>query len=80
MRKPTMWFSNRSDTNRAVHAHKMARGWIKKVEEQYYLCIENKDDDCGYRKAICVFVLAYADCSFSQTQLKYMQLPFHIQK
>ena len=27
MRKPTMWFLNRSDTNRAVQAQKMARGW-----------------------------------------------------
>ena len=28
VRKPTMWFPNRSDTNRAVHAQKMGRGWI----------------------------------------------------
>ena len=27
MRKPTLWFLNRSDTNRAVQAQKMARGW-----------------------------------------------------
>ena len=36
MEKPTMWFSNRSDTNRAVQAQNMARGWkfwIYKVEE-----------------------------------------------
>ena len=35
MRKPT-WFPNRSDTNLAVQALKMARGWkfwIKKAEE-----------------------------------------------
>ena len=25
--KPTMWFPNRSDTNRAVYAQKMARDW-----------------------------------------------------
>ena len=25
--KPTMWFPNRSDTNQAVQAQKMARGW-----------------------------------------------------
>ena len=25
--KPTMWFPNRSDTNRAVQAHKMAGDW-----------------------------------------------------
>ena len=28
MRKPTMWFPNRSETNQAVQAQKMARGWI----------------------------------------------------
>ena len=27
MRKPTMWFPNKSDTNRAVQPQKMARGW-----------------------------------------------------
>ena len=26
-RKPTMWFSNKSETNEAVQAQKMARGW-----------------------------------------------------
>ena len=46
--KPTMWFPNRSDTNRAVQAQKMARDWkfwIKKVEELYYPCSENKGAD-----------------------------------
>ena len=44
-RKPTFWFSTRSDTNQAVQLHRMARGlifWIKKVEGLYYLCSENK--------------------------------------
>ena len=27
MRKSTMWFRNRADTNQAVQAQKMARGW-----------------------------------------------------
>ena len=39
MRKPTMRFPNRSDTNRAVKAQKIAGGWklwIKKEEELYY--------------------------------------------
>ena len=43
-----MWFPNRSDTNRAVQAQKIARGWKfwnKKVDELYYLCSENKDAD-----------------------------------
>ena len=36
------------DTNRAVQAQKMARGWkfrIHKVEELYYPCSENKGAD-----------------------------------
>ena len=56
MAKPTMLFPNRSDTNRAVQAHKIARDWkfwILKVEELYYPCSENKGADQlrGYRKA-----------------------------
>ena len=56
MRKPMFWFPTRSDTNRAVQLQKMARGLkfgIKKVEELYYLCSENKGADqlCGYREA-----------------------------
>ena len=56
MGKPTMWFWNRSDTNQAVQAQKMARGckfWIYKVEQLYYLCSENKGADQlrGYREA-----------------------------
>ena len=46
--KPTMWFPNRSDTNWAVQAQKMARDWkfwIQKVEELYYPCSENKGAD-----------------------------------
>ena len=46
--KPTMWFLKRSHTNRAVQAQKMARDWkfwIKKVEELYYPCSENKGAD-----------------------------------
>ena len=48
MRKPTMWFPNRSDTNHAVQAQKMVRDWkfwIKKVEELYYPCSENTGVD-----------------------------------
>ena len=48
MRKPTMWFLTRSDTNRAVQAQKMARSWkfwIKKVDELYNPCSENKGAD-----------------------------------
>ena len=48
MGTPTMWFANRSDTNRAVQAQKMARDWnfwISKVEELFYPCCENKGAD-----------------------------------
>ena len=48
MRKSTIWVTTRSDTNRAVQAQKMARSlkfWIKKVEELYYPCSENKVTD-----------------------------------
>ena len=54
MRKPTIWFLTRSDTNQAVQLQKMARGLkfrILKVEGLYYLCGENKGPDqlrgCG---------------------------------
>ena len=48
MRKPTMWFLNRFNTNRAVQAQKMARDWKfwnSNVEELYYPCSENKGAD-----------------------------------
>ena len=46
----------RPNTNQAVQAEKMARGWnvwIKKEEELYYSCSENKEADqlFGYREA-----------------------------
>ena len=48
VRKPKMWFPNKSDTNRSIQAQKMARGlksYIWKEEELYYLCSENKGAD-----------------------------------
>ena len=48
MRKPTIWVPTRSDTNRPVQSQKMVRGWkfwIKKVQELYYPCSENKGAD-----------------------------------
>ena len=55
MGKPTLWFPNRSDTNHAVQAQKIARGMkfrIKEVERLYYPCSENKGADQlrGYRE------------------------------
>ena len=54
--KPTMWFSNRPDTNRHVQAQKRARilkFWIYVEEELYYPSSENKGADQlrGYREA-----------------------------
>ena len=71
MRKPTFRFPTGSDTNQAVHLQKMARGLkfrIYKVEGLYYLCGENKGviSFAVTAKPICVFVFAYAKCSFSR--------------
>ena len=56
MRKPTIWFLNRSDTNRPVQSRKNARNlkfWISKEGGLYYLCSENKGANQlrGYREA-----------------------------
>ena len=56
MRKPTIWVQIRSDTNQPVQSQKMDRGWkfwIKKVQELYYPCMENKGADqlCNYCEA-----------------------------
>ena len=56
MGKPTMWFPNRSDTNRAVEAQMQARSlkfWILVEEELYYPSSENKGADQlrGFREA-----------------------------
>ena len=49
MRKPTMWFPNRSDTNQAVQSQKQATSSkfqiFKEEEEVYYPCSENKGAD-----------------------------------
>ena len=46
--KPTMWFPNRSDTNRPVHLQKQARSlkfWSEVEEELYYRSSEKKGTD-----------------------------------
>ena len=66
--KPTMWFPNRSNTNRPVQAQKQARSlkfWSQVEEELYYPSSENKGADQVTAKLICAFVFAYADCWFS---------------
>ena len=72
MRKQTMLIPNRSDTNRAVQAQKMARGWkfrTWKVDEFHYPCSKNKcaDQLRSYCKAdlrYCICTV-YAKCLFS---------------
>ena len=54
--KPTMWFLNRSDTNRAAQAQKNARSLKFRIlvkEELYYPSSENKGADQlrSYREA-----------------------------
>ena len=56
MRKPTMWFSTRYDTNRPVQPQKMAQGWKFRIEEEeglYFASSKNKGADqlCGNREA-----------------------------
>ena len=57
MGKPTMWFPNRSDTNRAAQAQKNATGMLEILELSrgvlYYASSENKGADQlrGYREA-----------------------------
>ena len=56
VRKPTIWFPNRSDTSQAVQPQKLARSLkFRTIEEEevYYQCSENKDADqrLGNREA-----------------------------
>ena len=56
MGKPTMWFRNRSDTNRPVQLQKQARSlkfWSYVEEELYYPSSKNKGADQlrGYSEA-----------------------------
>ena len=55
--KQSSGFPTRSDTNQAVQAQRMARGWkfrVYKVEELYYQCSENKGAD-----QLCAFVFSW---------------------
>ena len=81
--KPTMWFPNRSSTNRAVQAQKQARSlkFRSYVEEElYYPSSKNKGADqlCGYREAdlrlcfrICRLLVFPRDGSFDHHNAVY---------
>ena len=64
--KPSIWFPNRTDTNRHVQLQNLEI--LEIVEEElYYPSSENKGADhfAVTAKLICAFVFAYADCWFS---------------
>ena len=67
-----------SDTNQAVQAQKMARGWkfcILKVEELYYPCSENKGTDQVYSYCTADLRLCFCICIIScGTSLHYVPL------
>ena len=72
-----MSFLNRSDSNPAVQAQKMAREWkfwIWKVEELSYLCSENKGADQLRSYCEADLYLCFRICKnvgFLMTLLKY---------
>ena len=76
MRKPAMWFLNRSDTNQAVQSQKQVRSFKKR---KCTICVAKTKALISFAvtvKLICVFVFTYADCWVSheaaQVLLKYM--------
>ena len=62
MRKPKMWFPNRSDTNRAVQAVKRRLEIFdlerRVIDKLYYSCSKNKGVD--QLRSNCANVFAYA--------------------
>ena len=83
--KQTMWFPNRSNTNRPVQAQKQARSlkfWIYKVEELYYPCSKNKDADqlrsyyeADLRLCFRLCRLLVFPCGGSFNYLQYICMP-----
>ena len=66
MGKPTMWFLNMSNTNQPVQSQKIARGLkfgFRKKRNCTFCVVKTKT--LRTAKLICAFVLAYADCWFS---------------
>ena len=62
MGKPTMWFSNKYDTNRAVQEQKIARGWKFRNSSVHVAKTKALISFAVSVKLICAFVFAYADC------------------
>ena len=66
MRKPTMWFPNRSDTNRAVQAQ--AGNFGSRKKRHCIIRVAKSKALISFAvtaKLICAFVFACADCLFS---------------
>ena len=66
MRKPAMWFQNRFNTNQAVQAEKMGRGWIFLEKTKVLISF------AATVKPICVFVFICADPWFSSCAADHM--------
>ena len=65
MRKPTMWLFNTTNTNRAVQAQKMARGWkFFNLESRGSVLLKGLISFAITMKLVCAFVFAYAKCWF----------------
>ena len=66
MGKPTMWFPNRSDTNRPVQLQKQARSLKFRINCTIRVAKTKALISFAVTaKLICIFVFAYADCWFS---------------
>ena len=71
MRKPTMWFPTRSDTNWAVWPQKMTgdcKFLIQQLEELCTILVAKTKELISFtvtEKLVCVFVFAYANYWFS---------------
>ena len=71
MRKSTVWFLNRSDTNQAVQPQKTARSLKFQISEEEGLTLRVAKTKALISfavtaKLICVFVFAFANCWFSR--------------
>ena len=83
---PTMWFPNRSDTNRPVQLQKQARSlklWSKVEEELYYPSSENKGADqlrgcfrlCRFYESLDIIIDHYSILRPSQDYLSSFFFP-----
>ena len=74
MRKPIMWFLNRSDANRAV-CTSTEDGWLEAGNfgfRKYMNCPIRVRRVAETKAVICAVVFAHAKCSFSHDAAHYM--------